>query len=316
MNIKVKFMKLENNVFMSELVYLSKNDLSKIKKQFRYDSNEKKYKKILENLELLLEGQKVTQKDLQLGFIGLAKQNSELLDLNRELHQQLEIVVSELNVLKKEREEKAARREKWAKRKRLPKHDPINSEIYNLLIKESEGPTYIATRTRIAICLLTVTGIRIGELLSLKVGQLETLLEEGWISIDRLKRGPANHKAFLTSEGKKLVKARKRDFEFLFLMKNKDSYVFTSDRNPNQMLRRQTITMDVNKVMHSVSNLLPSKPNITNHSFRIGYISQLWKDTKDIEFVRQTIGHRSLNSTSGYVTEMVDEERENRISRI
>ena len=57
-----------------------------------------------------------------------------------------------------------------SKRKRLPKRDPINSEIYNLLIKESEGPTYIATRTRIAICLLTVTGIRIGELLSLKVG--------------------------------------------------------------------------------------------------------------------------------------------------
>jgi integrase len=174
MNIKVKFMKLENNVFMSELVYLSKNDLSKIKKQFRYDSNEEKYKKIL---ELLVEGQKVTQKDLQLGFIGLAKQNSELLDLNRELHQQLEIVVSELNAIKKEREEKAARREKWAKRKRLPKRDPINSEIYNLLIKESEGPSYIATRTRIAICLLTVTGIRIGELLSLKVGQLETLLD-------------------------------------------------------------------------------------------------------------------------------------------
>jgi integrase len=218
--------------------------------------------------------------------------------------------------MKKEREEKAARREKWAKRKRLPKRDPINSEIYNLLIKESEGPTYIATRTRIAICLLTVTGIRIGELLSLKVGQLETLLEEGWISIDRLKRGPANHKAFLTSEGKKLVKARKRDFEFLFLMKDKDSYVFTSDRKPNQKLRRETITMDVNKVTHFVSNFLPSKPNITSHSFRIGYISQLWKDTKDIEFVRQTIGHRSLNSTSGYVTHMDDEERQNRISSI
>ena len=86
--------------------------------------------------------------------------------------------------MKKEREEKAARREKCAKRKRLPKHDPINSEIYKLLTQESEGPTYIATRTRIAICLLTVTGIRIGELLSLNVGQLETLLNEGWISID------------------------------------------------------------------------------------------------------------------------------------
>jgi integrase len=209
--------------------------------------------------------------DLQRGFIELALRNEELLKSNEQLKQQLEIMVSELNAIKKEREEKAARREKWANRKRLPKRDPINSEIYNLLIKESEGPTYIATRTRIAICLLTVTGIRIGELLALKVGQLETLVEEGWISIDRLKRGPANHKAFLTSEGKRIIKLRKRDFEFLFLMKDNDSYVFSSDRKPNQMLRRQTITMDVNKVMHSVSNLLPSKPNITSHSFRIGY---------------------------------------------
>ena len=267
-------------------------------------------------LDILVRGQinnsqelEAIRNDLQRGFIGLALRNEKL-------NQKLEIAVSELNGMKKEREEKAARREKWAKRKRLPKRDPINSEIYKLLIQESEGPTYIATRTRIAICLLTVTGIRIGELLSLNVGQLETLLNEGWISIDRLKRGPANHKAFLTSEGKKLVKARKRDFEFLFLMKNKDSYVFTSDRKPNQKLRRETITMDVNKVTHSVSKLLPSKPNITSHSFRIGYISQLWKDTKDIEFVRQTIGHRNLNSTSGYVSEMGDQERQDRISRI
>jgi site-specific recombinase XerD len=254
--------------------------------------------------------------DLRKGFIGLALRNDKLLKSNDQLKEQLADVLKELNAIKKEREDKAARREKWSQRKRLPKRDPINSEIYNLLMKESEGPTYLATRTRIAICLLTVSGVRIGELLSLKVGQLETLVEEGWISIDRLKRGPANHKAFLTSEGKRLIKLRKRDFEFLFLMKDKDSYVFTSDRNPNQMLRRQTITMDVNKVMHSVSNLLPSKPKITSHSFRIGYISQLWKDTKDIEFVRQTIGHRSLNSTSSYVIDMDDEERQNRILSI
>lgn len=99
-------------------------------------------------------------------------------------------------------------------------------------------------------------------------------------------------------------------------MKDNDSYVFTSDRKLNHMLRRETITMDVNRIMHSVSKLLPSKPNITSHSFRIGSISQFWKDTKDIEFVRQTIGHRSLNSTSGYVNQMTDQERETRISSI
>ena len=130
-------------------------------------------------LDILVERQtnnskelKAIRNDLQRGFIGLALRNEEL-------NQKLKIAVSELTAMKKEREEKAARREKWSKRKRLPKRDPINSEIYNLLIKESEGPTYMATRTRIGICLLTVTGIRISELLSLKVGQLETLLEEG-----------------------------------------------------------------------------------------------------------------------------------------
>ena len=274
-------------------------------------------------LDILVKGQtnnsqelQAIRNDLQKGFIGLALRNEELLKSNDQLKQQLDGVLKELNIIKQEREEKEARKQARANRKRLPKRDPINSELYNLLIKESEGPSYQGTRTRIAICLLTVTGIRIGELLSLKVGQLETLLQEGWISIDRLKRGPANHKAFLTSEGKKLVKARKRDFEFLFLMKDKDSYIFTSDRKPNQKLRRETITMDVNKVTRSVSNLLPAKPNITSHSFRIGYISQLWKDTKDIEFVRQTIGHRNLNATSGYVSEMGDQERQDRISRI
>lgn len=82
------------------------------------------------------------------------------------------------------------------------------------------------------------------------------------------------------------------------------------------MLRRETITMDVNKVMHAVSKGLPSKPKITSHSFRIGYISQLWKDTKDIEFVKQTIGHRNLDTTSAYVNKLSDQERQKRIDQL
>ena len=297
----------------SEKIYRNKkkvevNRIQKIEK-FNEEENKPTYIKRDSQSNFLIKGQEFDQQEFRLSYIGLVKQNSELLDLNQKLNQQIEIVVLELNTLKKEREGKIEHREKWIKRKRLPKRDPINSEIYNLLIKESEGPNYIAVRTRIAICLLTVTGICIGELLSLKVDQLETLLNEGWISIDRLKRGALNHKAFLTAEGKKIVKARKRDFEFLFLMKNKDSYIFTSDRKPNQMLRRETITIDVNRVMRYVSKGLLDKTHITSHSLRIGYISQLWKDTKDIEFVKQTIGHRNLNSTSGYVSNMIDQER-------
>lgn len=61
------------------------------------------------------------------------------------------------------------------------------------------------------------------------------------------------------------------------------------------MLPREKIPMDINKVIHAVLESLPSKPNITSHSFRIGSISQLGKDTNDIEFVKQTIGHLEFN---------------------
>ena len=147
-----KLQKIEKNQFITEFEVESKLDIL-VKGQ----TNNSKELQAIRN-------------DLQRGFIGLALRNEELLKANDQLKQQLDDVLKELNVIKQEREEKAARREKWAKRKRLPKRDPINSEIYNLLIKESEGPSYRATRTRIAICILSVTGIRIGELLSLKVG--------------------------------------------------------------------------------------------------------------------------------------------------
>ena len=140
----------------------------------------------------------------------------------------------------------------------------------------------------------------------LKVGQLQTLLEAHWIGIDSSKRGPANHKAFLTREGKKVVEERRKDFNFLFLMKSIDSYIFTSELNHAKMLSRKTITRYVNKIMCSVSKSLPNQLNTTSHSFRVGYISQLWKDTNDIEFMRQSIGHRKMDSTSSYVKELSD----------
>ena len=142
------------------------------------------------------------------------------------------------------------------------------------------------------------------------------MVEEGWIAIDRSKRGPANHKAFLTKEGKKLVKDRQKDFQFIFLMKEPDSYVFTNESDHFKTLIRETITKAVNLVTNTVSEEISSKPNITSHSFRIGYITQLWKDSKDIEFVKQTIGHRKLDTTSAYVKKFSDQERQKRIDQL
>lgn len=274
-------------------------------------------------LNILVKGQtndskqlQAIRNDLQKGFIGLALRNEELLKSNEQLKQQLDGVLQELNAIKQEREEKAARKEARANRKRLPKRDPMTAQIYKELIKEAEGPTYLNARLRLALCLLAVTGIRINELLNIKVSDLTTLIQENWIAIDRSKRGPSNHKAFLTKEGKKIIQNRKKDFELIFLMKELDAYLFTSESNHFKKLRREAITRDVNKVMRLVSKQLPGQPNITSHSFRIGYITQLWKDSKDIEFVKQTIGHQNLDTTSAYVNKLSDQERRERISQL
>ena len=281
------------------------------------------YKTLKDELSQILENQRISKKKqdqiletTQRGFIGIALRNEELLKSNDQLKQQLDDVIKELNTIKQEREEKAARKEAWTNRKRLPKRDPMTGEIYRELMRATEGPTYIQLRTRIALCILAVTGIRINELLPLKVSQLETLFKENWIAIDRSKRGPSNHKAFLTKEGKKIIQERQKDFQLIFLIKEPDSYLFTAEANHSKQLDRVAITRDVNKVMREVSNQLPGKLNITSHSFRIGYITQLWKDSKDIEFVKQTMGHRNLDTTSAYVTKLSDQERQKRIDQL
>ena len=281
-----------------------------------YQPLRKELSKILENQRISKKKQDQILETTQRGFIGIALRNEELLKSNDQLKQQLDEVLKEFNAIKQEREEKAARKEAWTNRKRLPKRDPMTGEIYRELMRATEGPTYIKLRTRMALCILAVTGIRINELLPLKVSQIERLFKENWIAIDRSKRGPSNHKAFLTKEGKKIMQDRQKDFELIFLIKEPDSYVFTPEANHYKQLDRVAITRDVNKVMREVSNKLPGKLNITSHSFRIGYITQLWKDSKDIEFVKQTMGHRNLDTTSAYVNQLSDQERQKRIEQL
>ena len=69
-------------------------------------------------------------------------------------------------------------------------------------------------------------------------------------------------------------------------MKEPDSYIFTNKSNHFKILTPETLTKTVNLLTRTVSEEILSKPNITSHSFRIGYITQLWKDSKDIEFVK------------------------------
>ena len=272
---------------------------------------------------LVLKQGSLTQDMLITGFSALLNQNQEILNKNENLENQITLlqqqiteVTNELERVRSVERAKEKRKEARAKRKRLPKGDPVTLEIYEQLITSIPGYDYKSDRLRIAILILTITGIRGNELLPLKVNQLTTLITSYWISINRSKRGPSSHRAYLTPLGKKLMKERNRDFEMIFLTKQDDAYIFTSEKEPYVPLRRDSITKEINKAMQNLAEKLPTKPNIKTHSFRIGFITQLWRDTNDIEFVRQTIGHIKVESTSSYVENLSDDERRLRMQNI
>jgi hypothetical protein len=52
--------------------------------------------------------------------------------------------------------------------------------------------------------------------------------------------------------------------------------------------------------MGEVVSEIIDQPNLTSHSFRIDSITHLWRDVKDIEFVRQAIGDVKVKFTSSY----------------
>ncbi len=61
---------------------------------------------------------------------------------------------------------------------------------------------------------------------------------------------------------------------------------------------------------------MESNPNLSSHSFRIGFITKLWRDTNDIEFVKQAIGHAKINTTSQYIENLSEEEIRERMKKV
>jgi integrase len=308
------------------------DSIQKVESEFTkiIDSDVGRNEKFHQLCSLMAEGHAETQSIMKEGFVGLAIQNAELNaelkeqnktleDQLNQLQEQLEIVREELQERKERERLMEEKKEKWKNRRRLPKREPITREIYDSLIQSSQkfkySNLYQSARLRLALALLLVTGIRISELLSLKMKQVESLFTNHWISIDRAKRGPANHKAFLTKEGSRIIKERRSDFELLQLFKDDDSYIFTAE-NSKKPLTREAFTNLINKFLKECARQMDRNPNLSSHSFRVGFITQLWRDTNDIEFVRQAIGHAKINTTSQYVENLSEKERQARMLEI
>lgn len=221
----------------------------------------------------------------------LMEKNEALEKRINQLQEQFQVVVQQLEDRKE-------------KERLLARPEPITPEIYHRLIVDSYqldvdsyqldyGRSYRASRLRLAFAILLVTGIRISELLPLKIGQVQTLFVEHWIPINRSKRGRSSQKAFLTPQGATILRERLSDLEFIRQGKDEDSYIFTAE-NSDQPFECKAFTNFINGFLKNSARKMKSNPNLSGDSFPIGFITQLWRDTNDIEFVKQTLGHAKI----------------------
>ena len=171
---------------------------------------------------------------------------------------------------------------------KLLKRDPMSIEIYKALLKAAKGSKYAKIRLRVAFCILFLTGIKLKVLLSLRVYQLTTLREEGWIAVDEYSIESTDSKGYLTKSGRIYLKEREEDFKSLFSNKTSNDFIFTSERKPDIRLSRETLTREINKVMSRVSRELIENPKITTYSFRAGAITEFWENPNIIKYIEKT----------------------------
>lgn len=84
--------------------------------------------------------------------------------------------------------------------------------------------------------------------------------------------------------------------------------LFTNEDDLLKPLTRAHWNNFLNQILKKFvkENDLPTQ--FTTHSFRPNYITTLWKDSKDILYVTQSIGHSSVALTEHYIQKYTESE--------
>jgi transposase InsO family protein/site-specific recombinase XerD len=310
-----KIREFKNNIGvlnLRELVSQNKIDVSKFdtstQKQFQdISQNNQNWERdvkyletiILQNQVLLFNIEQLQEQttDLQEQTAELKIQNNELLAMNSYLVEKAQ-ELEQKEILFRERQ---------AKRKsatKLQRRDYIDSneffEIVFHILPHFSKEIYIVARTRIACFLMFFTGLRVGNLLVLKVRDLKNLMYDNvGTEIPMQKRGRPNQLISLGEDAQKLLAEDFYDDVSLILKNKEDNQpVFTSEDNIEIPLHRVTHTNCINKALKFASKQFHK--NLSAHSFRAIFITEGLMNDVPLQLMQKAMGHKNIKSTEFY----------------
>ena len=232
----------------------------------------------------------------------LYEQNRKLEVYNLELQEKLSFLVKEAEYTKQEREEIISVKLKRQLARKLPVRDSLTWEDFETVLELVKGDGYVACRTRIALILLYYTGLRVSNLLLMKVFHYEELLSNRETTLPLIKKGSQKHFLNIGSDGAAFLSNYKSDMQVLLKNREREDFIFTAipvkESNKVISLGRESFDRDLNRVLIQASNLLGK--HFRTHSFRTSFITDLLATGVAIHDVKDVIGHRDIKSTYSY----------------
>ena len=237
------------------------------------------------------------RKETQSGLNGLVLQNNTLYQQNLNMKKQLDFVESELQIMKDQRmsKEKRALKRKNAIAQNI--RDSVNEEEFKGILDLVKANSFVASRRKTALLLLYVTGLRVSNLLVLKIKHIKDLLDHGQTQIPLIKKGNKQHDIILSNKSSEWLKAFANNFYQLMIHKERDSFFFTTQNNTEKPINRSSFDNELNHVLSKASEKYSK--HIRTHSFRASIITDFLKNTP-IDVVKEIVGHKDIGTTLQY----------------
>ena len=155
--------------------------------------------------------------------------------------------------------------------------------------------SYIDIRSNLIIELLYSTGIRVSELISIKINNID--LKKKKILIDPPEKGKSRKEriVFFGKQTKEVIE-KYLEFRKIYFKKKDNPWLFPS-KNTNDFLTRRRVL----QIMHNLADKIQIDKNLMHpHSFRHAFGNHLLNSGADIRVVQKLLGHSSIITTQKY----------------
>jgi len=172
--------------------------------------------------------------------------------------------------------------------KRLPNF--LYPEEVNALLEAPDPQSPLGLRDRALLELLYSTGVRVEELISINLNDLD--LEEGEIKI--LGKGNKERIVLFGSQARKALEVYLRQARPNLLEGKKSRFLFIGQRGPS-LSKRQ-----VERIIRTYAKKAGIPKKVTPHTLRHSFATHLLSGGADLRMVQELLGHVSLSTTQVY----------------